>query len=206
MFSKKDVDELKESIKRRLSEKRYKHTLGVAEMAVRLGEYLLPGDLERLYLAGLLHDVAKEMSKDEVGELLKDHPDYLGEDDLLSPDIIHSLIAPLVIKRDFPAFADEKIMTAVYDHTLGSEDMDVFSEIIFISDFIEMGRTYDACIRVRDMLLDGLYRAKTYDERLRALKCAIFLSLDFTVSYITEKKGFIHPKSILARNSYKAFI
>ena len=83
--------------------------------------------------------------------------------------------------------------------------MDVFSEIIFISDYIEMGRTHESCVTLRQELLSGISFDKSYDENLLLLKRSVFKCLDNTVSFVQSKNGFVHPKSILARNAYSSF-
>lgn len=54
------VDESKALVKSRLSEKRYKHTINVKKMAVKLAKRY-GADEEKAALAALLHDSAKEL-------------------------------------------------------------------------------------------------------------------------------------------------
>ncbi len=64
------VDELKDILKIRLSKKRYVHSLNVAktaeELAVRYGY-----DAEKCLLAGLVHDICKELPDEEQLELVR---------------------------------------------------------------------------------------------------------------------------------------
>ena len=55
----------KELVRSRLSDKRYEHTLNVKKMAVRLAKRY-GVDEDKAALAALLHDSAKEISKDEM--------------------------------------------------------------------------------------------------------------------------------------------
>ena len=57
-------EELKILLKTRLNEKRYIHSLAVADEAKRLAE-LYGGDKEKAYLAGLLHDITKNAPDEE---------------------------------------------------------------------------------------------------------------------------------------------
>ena len=57
----KDYKEYKNILKKRLNEKRYIHSLCVADEAVRLAE-MYGADKEKAYLAGLLHDITKNTS------------------------------------------------------------------------------------------------------------------------------------------------
>ena len=65
----------KELVRSRLSDKRYEHTLNVKKMAVRLAKRY-GVDEDKAALAALLHDSAKEISKDEMRELMRQYPQY----------------------------------------------------------------------------------------------------------------------------------
>ena len=52
------IDNYKNKLKSMLSEKRYKHSLGVCDEAVKLAEKY-GADTEKAYKAGILHDCAK---------------------------------------------------------------------------------------------------------------------------------------------------
>ena len=51
-------DEIKKILEKRLNDKRYYHSLCVADEAKRLAEKY-GGDIEKCYLAGLIHDITK---------------------------------------------------------------------------------------------------------------------------------------------------
>ena len=65
-----NLKQAKELVRGRLSDKRYEHTLNVKKMAVKLAK-IYGEDEERAALAALLHDSAKEISKDEMREILR---------------------------------------------------------------------------------------------------------------------------------------
>ena len=66
------VDEAKAMVKSRLSEKRYKHTINVKKMAVKLAKRY-GADEEKAALAALLHDSAKELPKAEMLQIFADN-------------------------------------------------------------------------------------------------------------------------------------
>lgn len=66
------VDEAKALVKNRLSEKRYKHTINVKKMAVKLAKRY-GADEEKAALAALLHDSAKELPKAEILQVFADN-------------------------------------------------------------------------------------------------------------------------------------
>ncbi|MBO5725698.1 MAG: HD domain-containing protein, partial [Clostridia bacterium] len=59
-----NYEKYKEILKGRLKEKRYIHSLAVADEAVRLAKKY-GCDEEKAYLAGLLHDITKNTPKEE---------------------------------------------------------------------------------------------------------------------------------------------
>ena len=59
-----DYNFLKELLKSRLNEKRYEHSLAVADEARRLA-LKYGADQNKAYLAGLLHDITKNSSREE---------------------------------------------------------------------------------------------------------------------------------------------
>ena len=80
-----NLKQAKELVRSRLSDKRYQHTLNVKKMAVKLAK-IYGEDEERAALAALLHDSAKEISKDEMRELMRAYPQYAeGGEERLSP-------------------------------------------------------------------------------------------------------------------------
>ena len=55
-----DKEKISKYLKENLSEKRYRHSLGVADEAVKLAERY-HSDKEKAYISGLVHDCAKEI-------------------------------------------------------------------------------------------------------------------------------------------------
>ena len=58
-----NLKQAKELVRGRLSDKRYEHTINVKKMAVKLAKQY-GADKEKAALAAILHDSAKEISKD----------------------------------------------------------------------------------------------------------------------------------------------
>ena len=70
-----NLKQAKELVRSRLSDKRYEHTINVKKMAVKLAKHY-GADEEQAALAALLHDAAKEISKDEMRAIMQAHPEY----------------------------------------------------------------------------------------------------------------------------------
>ena len=62
-----DVEQIKKDMKNNLSEFRYKHSIRVADTARKLAQHYKI-DEEKVYIAGIVHDIAKEFSREERSE------------------------------------------------------------------------------------------------------------------------------------------
>lgn len=205
MICEKDLECLRTEVKKRVSEKRFRHILGVESAAAFIGEFLIPEKIAELRAAALLHDVTKELSAYEHIKLAAENGLILTDEEISAPQILHSLTAEFVIERDFSRFASDDILSAVRKHTLGGEDMSIFDEIIFISDFVEAGREYESCIKTREFLYgnlgcDGIRRNET------ALHKACLMSIDYTLENLRRRSAFIHPQILKAKNTLLSLI
>lgn len=194
-----NLEWLSNAVRVRLGDKRYAHTLGVERMARRLGEACLPDALDELSAAALLHDVAKELSDAEQMQILKKEGITLSSDELSSPQIFHSYTAPHVIRSDFSEFATERVLSAVYKHTVGAADMSVFDEIVFLSDYIEEGRAYQACVALRERVLSSL--GDDIEGNRRVLHAACIAAIDNTVQSLEMRGMTVISKTVEARKA-----
>ncbi len=189
-----------------MSEKRFLHTLGAERLAAKLGELVMPGKVYELRCAALLHDVAKEIPREENQELIAKVSHELTGEDLKSPQIFHAFVAPEIIKRDFPEHATPDVLSAVFNHTTGAPDMSLFDCIIFISDFAEEGRSYPACREIARRLADACNESLSQDERVSGIYRITYqtlLSVRETLLRLGEK---INPRTLLTISSFAAKI
>lgn len=192
--------DLKKSVSARMSEERFLHTLGVLETALHLAEFCMPASKFEIAVSALLHDVTKELSLEEQKALIKSSDYRISREDFLAPETIHALTAPIAIERDFPEFMTEKIINAVKHHTVGSPDMSLFDEIIFLSDFIEPGRKYESCLSLRKEVYEGLCD-ESKEKNIFLIHNAVIKAIDFTIINLIKNKRFISPKTVLTRNA-----
>ena len=156
MITNEMLESLREEVSERVSKKRFSHILGVERCAAELASYILPEREAELRAAAILHDVTKELTYTEQINILENAKIFLTDEDRATEGVLHSFTAPVVIKRDFKAFATDDILVAVRNHTVGDEDMSTFEKIIFISDYAEDTRTYESCKTVRKMLFENI--------------------------------------------------
>jgi len=143
-------NQIEDYLKNNLTEKRYRHTLGVVATAEHLA--IQHGvDVNDAKLAGLLHDVAKEMEIQAVGEMLRSHRDvdYLNH----SQKVWHAPVGAYVAKEKF-GIENEGVLNAIRYHTTGRSAMTPLEKVIFVADYTEPNRTYEGCVHVRDLWSD----------------------------------------------------
>ena len=134
-----EIEKIKANLKQCLSEKRYRHSIGVAEEAVRLAKHY-GADEDKAYLAGLVHDCAKEIDAQEAVRLLREEygiiPDAMK---LHMPTLLHGPLGACIAQSRFDIY-DTEILDAVRYHTTGKANMSLLSKIVYIADYIEPGR------------------------------------------------------------------
>jgi predicted HD superfamily hydrolase involved in NAD metabolism len=121
-----------------LKESRYRHSLGVEEMAVRLAG-LHGGDTEKAAFAGRYHDIAKNFDDETMDEYII-HYD-LPRELLGNNALAHSKVAAELLEHKF-GVTDQEILDAVRYHTTCRKDMTLLDEIVYVADVVEDNRTY----------------------------------------------------------------
>lgn len=179
-------EEIKTKLKTILNEKRYIHSLGVADTAKKLAH--LYGEDENLaYTCGLLHDCAKNLSPVELIQLCQRFKIEITDEDLAAPNVLHSFVGAYIAQTEY-GIDNEKIFSGIYNHTMGKENMPLFDKIIFVADMIEPSRG------------DGEYltkirRAAEYDINLAAR-----FTYDYTIEYLLKKEQVLNTRSVMGRN------
>jgi len=149
-YTNKSENEILAWLKANLNEERYIHSLSTAECAKELAiKYNI--DVNKAYLAGLLHDAAKCISNDKQLELV-DSEYNLEEEERLNKKTVHAPASAVIAKREFGVI-DNEILSAIRWHTLGKLDMSALEKIIFLADKIEpKTRTEDYSQDIRDII------------------------------------------------------
>ncbi len=172
-------------IKPMMSEKRYIHSLGVRDEAVKLAK-VYGADEKKAYLAGLLHDVVKEFSPEQMRELAKKYGVKLSEVVLHEPKLVHGILGAYYVKYEF-GIDDDEIFDAIYYHTTSKANMPLLTKIIYIADSIEPNRDFDGVCELR---------AATYEN----LDKAILMSLRKTIDKLLKNGRLIHVETVNAMN------
>lgn len=164
----------------RLSDKRHAHTLRVAETAERLAK--LHGlDPERARLAGLLHDAAREIGKQELLRVAEEDGLPVGDFERERPILLHGPVAAKLAKEDL-GVDDGEVLDAVRAHTTGEPGMGPLALALLVADKIEPGREQPGVEDLREIAPVSLHRAA------RA-------ALEDAISYNERRGRPVHPKS-----------
>lgn len=172
-----------------LSIKRYKHTLGVVEEAVKLAK-LYGVDEQKAKVAALLHDCAKDYPDDMKKRLCKEFHIQLDNIMKAQIDLSHPFLGAKVAKTEYQVDNGE-ILEAIRYHTTGKKNMSMLDKIIFIADYIEPNR------KVFKELEE--IRRLAYTDIDKAMK----LALETTIEYTKERNQKLHPLTLEALEDYK---
>ncbi len=190
-FNDKELTELSDAVRATMSEKRFRHTKSVEEEIARMGALYLPEKIPELRAAALLHDIAKELPTEEQQEICRTNDDPDLAHAIRSPAIMHGHTASYLIPIIYPKYALPEIISAVYKHTTGAEEMSVFDKLLFLADFIEPERPWQVCQDVRRSFWDAM--PDTEPERIRRLDETVLYILEFTVQYLRDKGTIPDP-------------
>jgi predicted HD superfamily hydrolase involved in NAD metabolism len=150
----------------RLSDRRYAHTLRVADTAERLA-VLHDTDSYRTRLAALLHDAAREVGAEEALGIAGRWGMPVGEPERESPKLLHGPIAAEWARREL-GITDEEVLEAVRVHTVAAPEMGPIALAVYVADKIEPARDYPSAERLREVAERDLRAAAA--ETLRRIR------------------------------------
>jgi len=117
---------------------RFKHSVRVAKMAAKLSKKH-GVDPEKAYLAGLAHDLCKEMGTDALINFAQADGLPILDIEKNKPSLLHGRAAAVVIQNFFHV-EDKDILEAIRYHTSGKPFMGDLAKIVYVADKIEPKR------------------------------------------------------------------
>ncbi|MGN1113632.1 MAG: bis(5'-nucleosyl)-tetraphosphatase (symmetrical) YqeK [Oscillospiraceae bacterium] len=189
MLDKKIIAKYKSYLKENLSKKRYTHCLNVADAAVSLAKKY-GADCDKAYIAGLLHDTAKEMPVEKQLELVKNSKLDVCEIETKTVPLYHAVAGAEVIQTLFDIH-DKEIIDAVRYHTVACKNMSKLSQIIYLADLISADRSYKDVKKMR----------KYCDQ---SLEKGMLEALIFSISNSLEKGNTIPVSTLESYNDFVA--
>jgi predicted HD superfamily hydrolase involved in NAD metabolism len=179
------IAEYKKIIKSMMSENRYNHCVNVSKEAVKLAKRY-GGDEEKASIAGILHDITKEMPKEEQLQIMLDSGIILDDIQKNAPKLWHGISGSVYIKNHLD-IDDEDILNAVCYHTTGRAGMSLLEKIIFVADFTSEERTYKGVATMRK-------------KSRKSLEDAMLYGFKFTFSDLSSRELAIHPDELACYN------
>lgn len=177
--------ELEAKVAAQLSDYRFQHVLRVRDYACQLAKQY-GVDMQKAEVAALVHDYAKERSDAEFLAVIQSRH--------LDPDLVnwgnyiwHGVVGAEMIQAEL-GIDDPEILAAVRQHTTGAgADMSLLSQVIFMADYLEIGRTFPGVETARAVTAQSLAAGVKYQ-------------IVHTVLHLVEKETPIYPKSIMTYN------
>jgi len=181
------VDEQRRELQKRLKKSRFAHSIGVANTAVKLAEKF-GVDVNKAYVAGLLHDCAREFENEDLPAEAVKRGIKIGEVEKVAPLLLHAYIGSKMVTEIY-GVDDEEIVQAIYRHTVGARDMSALDKIIYFADMIEPNRNYPGVDKLRELA-----------ETSNNLDEIILTALGESIIFVVQKGALLHPSTIDARN------
>ncbi|MDA3130770.1 bis(5'-nucleosyl)-tetraphosphatase (symmetrical) YqeK [Aliibacillus thermotolerans] len=172
-------------VKPHLTNKRYVHTIGVLNTAVSLVEEKeIDIDIEAIRLAAIFHDYAKYRPAEELRNILQEN----GQDQFLhyGEEVLHAPAGAYLVRKEL-GITNEKILSAIFWHTTGKRNMNMYEKILYLSDYIEPNRSFPGVDEVREVAKESIDQA-------------IVLALRNTITFLVNKRQLIFPETVHAYN------
>lgn len=174
-----------QEVKELLSPKRFTHSVGVMKRMKELAN-LYQIDEEIAQKIGITHDMAKEMTGEEMLQYAKEFHIAIDDIEKEIPSLLHGKIAADMTKRKY--HFSKEMQDAICYHTVGNPKMDKLAKLLFVADKTEENRKY-------------LDLAKAVELANHDLDLSVISLLEESICYTIKKGEFIHPASILTRNT-----
>ena len=177
MPSTPSIETIAERVRARVSPERWAHIVRVAELARRIAE-AAGAEGERAYLAGLLHDVARELPEEELVALCPPE----NEVEAAHPRALHGC-AGRKIAAEW-GVTDPEVLEAIEGHVWGVTSESPVARAVYVADVSEPGRGVNDDLRERALAgdLEGAYAEAVARK----------------VAYLKAKGIPIHPRTLKA--------
>lgn len=177
-------------VRMRDRERRYIHSLGVAQTAVNLAREYGVDEYDAAY-AGLLHDWDKVLSDHEMLARSAQYGIEVAGSPSAAVGLLHGPVAAYELPHIFEDVSPA-VCQAVARHTVGAVDMSALDMVVFIADAIEP------------------HRHGAYAEELRSLVGSISLDELFFrcfsqgLTYVISGGRYLYPTAVTIYNVYAA--
>ena len=184
-----DIIEIQRHLKKKQSEHRFTHSLGVQYTSICLA-MKYGYDLSKAELAGILHDCAKHYSAEKLIKICEKNKIPITDSESKSPFLLHAKVGALLAVDKY-GVTDNTVLDAIRCHTTGKPAMTMLEKIVFVADYIEPGRNNAPNLdTLRQLSFENI------DESVLAI-------LQQTLDYLKGKKQDIDQHTVETYNYYK---
>jgi predicted HD superfamily hydrolase involved in NAD metabolism len=170
-----------ERVRGMVKPERFEHILRVAALSKDIAHSNGLHEF-KAYLAGVLHDIARDLTGDELLRLAPPE----SEMDAAHPLAVHGRAGRVLLESY--GFNDTEILDAVEDHTTAPREDKLLSMCLYVADVTEPGRGVNH--HIRELAFQDL--PKAFAE---AVACK--------VSYLQKKGVPVHPRTLAAFDRLK---
>lgn len=177
------MKEIRIKLEQMLSHQKVLHSIRVQEVGESLAA-TLGVDKQKVSIACLLHDCAKEKSNEELLQLVEKNHLACDFIERQNPSLLHGKVGALVARDVFGVY-DQDILNAIQYHTTGREGMHLIEQIVLVADFIEPKRKFSGIDEIRTLVYNdfglGLYQV-----------------IKKTLLYVVETDRMLHLNTVKA--------
>ena len=179
-----DTEKYAKILKDTLSDRRFYHSLGVSQSAIKLAKRY-GVDEEKAEVAGLLHDITKETDNAVQLEIIKNNGIELHGFDKKSDKFLHQASgAGMAIKLGID---DMDIINSIRYHTTGKANMTMLEQIVYLADFISADRDYPDVDVIRK-------------ETEKGIEYGLLYGTAYTIKSVAKRQIPLHPLTVEAYN------
>lgn len=160
-----------------MTKERFLHVLKVKEIAFEIAKFYNI-DKEKLELVSLLHDIAKDIPKEEAKKMIKKQGIILDEIEKKEASLWHGKIGAFLAEERFNV-ADPEILEVIKYHPTGSPNMSLLFKLLYIADYLE------TC-----------WDKKIKDIVKRDIDASLKMVVAKKIEYVLKKGSILHPRSV----------
>lgn len=180
-----EYEKLHNEVKKRLSEKRFKHSESVVKRAIEYAQ-IYNIDINTVKLVAIAHDIAKELTSEEVNKYVQKYNIVFDNIEKMNGDLIHAKIGAYICKNEYN-FTDDMINAIKY-HTTGRTNMSILEKIIYLADATEENKIYCSSNYV--------------DIVKKDINQGMIQIVKWVINKLLENNKLVHPDSIECYNYY----
>jgi len=185
------LERIKSYLQRNLSRDRFFHSLEVVKTAEKLARIHKGINLEKVRLAGLVHDMARDLSPEKLIKLACKFRINIDSFTKNHPILLHAPVGASLSRKKF-GIHDKEVLQAIERHCVPKPCMSFLDKIIYLSDIIAPTPKIWAGSKI------------TLKIASKSLDQALLYAFNENIRQIIKKEKGLHPDLVRARNKLLA--